>query len=257
MDQPTDHNPLGRFSGLAATYGSSRPGYPPGAIDLIVGGLPEKGRVADVGCGTGILSRPLAERGVGVIGVEPNDEMRAGAEATRCDAPTPPRYQAGQAERTGLAAESVDVVVAAQAFHWFDADAALREFHRILRPGGRVVLLWNEADTSDPFSGAFWRALTEAATDPEVVRRPFHVTGRPILTHPLFAEAREVSFPNEQQLDEAGLLARAASASFAPKEGPALEALTRRLRDLFSGHQRGGAATLRYRTTGFVARRNG
>ena len=135
-------NPTGRFSGLADAYAVHRPSYPDEVVRTVIlrAGLQRGATLVDVGCGTGIASRLFAERGLSVIGVEPNSAMRRRAEATPCPAGPPPRYRDGAAEATGLPDAMAECVVAAQAFHWFDAGTALREFHRILKPDGWVAL---------------------------------------------------------------------------------------------------------------------
>src|SRR5436853_7209266 len=124
-------NPTGRFTGLADTYARCRPTYPPAAIDLIVErcGLGPGSLLVDVGCGTGISSRLFAERGVPVLGIDPNDDMRGRGETERVSSGRPvPRYSRGRAEATELPDGCADAVLAAQAFHWFRADKALCEF---------------------------------------------------------------------------------------------------------------------------------
>src|SRR5437868_5958758 len=118
MDKPSPE-PRNRFTGLADIYAKSRPGYPQAAVDYIreTCRLPPQAVIADVGCGTGISSRLFAQLGYAVIGVEPNTEMRSQAEAgTRLENL---RYQDGSAENTDLPEASVDLVLSAQAFHWF------------------------------------------------------------------------------------------------------------------------------------------
>src|SRR5262249_16755534 len=142
----------GRFNGLADLYDRYRPDYPDAAIEFIVThcGLDARSSVVDVGCGTGISTRQLAGRGVSVVGVEPKGQMRAVAEATPSPPGVPPpSYRDGRAEGSGLPTAVADLVMAAQAFHWFRATEALSEFQRILKPGGWVVLMWNEQDRSD------------------------------------------------------------------------------------------------------------
>src|SRR5262249_53348169 len=157
------------FTELADCYARCRPGYPEAALDDLLTrcGLNAASLVVDVGCGTGISSRQMAARGVPVLGIEPNRAMLAQAlRDTPADAMPLLRYQAGQAEATGLADGAASLVLAAQAFHWFDANGALREFHRILRPSGWVALLWNERDDTDAFTaayGAVIRSHPEAA----------------------------------------------------------------------------------------------
>ena len=99
-------------------------------------------RVADVGSGTGFLSELFLSNRNRVIGVEPNVEMRSAAEAIMADSPEF-ISQDGAAEATGLVNASVDLVVAGQAFHWFDPVKTKTEFRRVLKPGGQVALIWN------------------------------------------------------------------------------------------------------------------
>lgn len=250
------HDPLGRFTGLADHYARHRPGYPDAALDWLLShaGLGPQSVLVDVGCGTGISSRLFARRGVPVIGIEPNAEMRLRAEAEPPSAGPVPVYRDGRAEATGLPAASADGVLAAQAFHWFEPDAALREFHRILRPGGWVVLLWNERDESDAFTAAYGEAL-RAASGADLLERARGEAGDVLLTSPLFHDAMRRSFPNEQVMDQEGLLGRAFSTSYAPREPDRAEAFATGLRQLFSLSQREGKVRLRYTTTVTIARR--
>src|SRR5262245_53929088 len=255
MFHGADHNPVERFCGLAEIYGRNRPGYPDAALRFILGDLISDARIADIGSGTGILTRAFALRGWDVIGIEPNAQMREEACQTPCNALRRPAYSNGSAEVTGLADSSVDLVVAGQAFHWFDADIALAEFHRVLRPGGVVALIWNHADQSDVLTRGYWQTLRELSTDPEVVREAHHFSGRILLVHCLFTAEEQAIFANLQPVDEEGLIGRACSASFAPRNGPDLEELICRLRALFARHQYAGEVVLRYETIVYRANR--
>jgi ubiquinone/menaquinone biosynthesis C-methylase UbiE len=135
----------GDFTGLAGDYAKFRPGYAPQVATAILGFL---GRdtasvdAVDVGAGTGIWSRMLAKRGLhSVVAVEPNDDMRGQGIETSRDSSV--AWRQGSAEATGLPDGSVDLVSMASSFHWADFDKACAEFHRILRPGGVFVALWN------------------------------------------------------------------------------------------------------------------
>jgi SAM-dependent methyltransferase len=257
MRDVSRYNPTGRFSGLADLYARHRPGYPDEAIDLVVSScrLGSETLLVDVGCGTGIASRTFAARGVPVLGIEPNDEMRARAEAEPGPAGgPPPRYLPGRAEATGLPDGCAAAVLAAQAFHWFDAPAALREFHRILLPGGGVALMGNERDESDPATAAYGRVLL-TGPDAAVVEAPRSRSGEPLLASPLFTEGQRVVLRHRQEMDEEGLLGRAFSVSYAPREPAAAAAFADALRAVFAAHQRQGRFVLHYETTVYLARR--
>jgi SAM-dependent methyltransferase len=252
------HDTVSRFDGLANIYDRHRPHYPDSAIDFIIreGNLGPSSRAVDIGCGTGISTRQLAGRGISVIGVEPNAEMRALAESTSVSPGFPvPEFREGRAEATGLSDGSADLVLSAQAFHWFQPADALAEFHRILAPGGLVVLMWNDQDRSDPFTAGFCEALRQHSPSPEIAARILSTAGEPLLTSPLFADRRRVEFPQEQQMDLEQFLGRAFSASYAPKIPESRDRLTEVLRSLHSRYLHDGGVTMRYRTTLYIGRR--
>jgi len=253
---PSEHHPTERFSGLAELYSQHRPAYPAAAMDFIISrcDLSDHTLLVDVGCGTGISSRLFAARGIKVVGIEPNADMRAQAESMeRSVGTTSLKYQEGRAEATGLPEACADAVVAAQAFHWFEPEATLREFHRILKPAGWAILLWNQREESDPFTHAFG-VVVRRLTNAEVFERSYG-KGDALLARPLFQDGERISFPNEQVLDEAGLLGRAFSASYAPKEGESAQHYTEELRQVFQHFQKNGRVTMRYVTSLFLARR--
>jgi len=133
-----------KFTGIAAVYAKARPDYAPVFIDWLysVAGMKTDSIVADIGSGTGIFSKALLEKGSTVYGVEPNVDMRKIAENTLCGFPNFHSVN-GTAENTTLAANSVDFISVAQAFHWFDADSFKAECGRIIKPNGKVILVWN------------------------------------------------------------------------------------------------------------------
>src|SRR5690606_36616857 len=155
LSQPND--PRTRFSGCAGDYAGWRPRYPAGLIPRLrdaIGLRPEH-IIADVGAGTGISAEPFLENGNTVYAVEPNAEMRRAAEARFARYPGFHSVD-GAAEATGLPDAGVDVILAAQAFHWFDRARAREEFRRILRTPGWLVLAWNTRRTDGtPFLRAF------------------------------------------------------------------------------------------------------
>jgi SAM-dependent methyltransferase len=148
------------FGAVAAAYAAWRPSYPPDAVDFLVGGAPAL-RVVDVGAGTGLLSERLLEAGHAVVAVDTSEGM-LGELAARL--PAVATHVAG-AEALPLPDGAVDLVVAAQAAHWFDPVAAGREFRRVLRPGGAVGLIWNTRDDSAPWAAELARLLAPDTRD--------------------------------------------------------------------------------------------
>jgi SAM-dependent methyltransferase len=251
------HNPTGRFSGLADLYARCRPDYPAQAVRHVLSrcGLWPGSLTVDVGSGTGIASRLFARQGLRVVGIEPNAEMRAQAESVPWDGPGPaPAYRAGRAESTGLPAGSAAAVLSAQAFHWFEPENALAEFHRILKPGGWAALLWNERDESDPFT-AEYGAVIRSFPGAEVMEGQRRHSGGSPLGGPFFVDCRRDVFPHEQPLTEEEMIGRALSASYAPREPEEVARVTAALRQVFARHQHGGQVRLRYETAVHTARR--
>jgi SAM-dependent methyltransferase len=244
-------DPTGRFSDRVDEYVRHRPGYPPQLVELLRRecGLGPGCVVADVGSGTGKLTELLLVTGARVYAVEPNDRMRQAAERLLGQVPGFLSVD-GRAEATSLPDTSVDLVTAAQAFHWFDQTAARAEFLRILRPLGIVVLLWNERDD----------AGSEFLRDWEGCVRRFSVdygdadhrrTASRERIAAFFGPAgfREAEFPNWQDLDLDGLRGRYRSSSYAltpghPQFGEAMEALA----EIFRRHQQHGSVRIDYRT---------
>jgi ubiquinone/menaquinone biosynthesis C-methylase UbiE len=243
------------FTGLARVYSEHRPAYPRAAIEWILHDLPRTPRIADIGCGTGISTRLLAAGGARVIGLDPNSEMLNEARSISRDAQSI-EYRAGTGESTGLHDATVDAVVCAQSFHWFDARSALREFHRVLAPGGRLALMWNIKGESEPFSAQFTRVMRAAQVDAEArgVRVPSEREADPTLGG-YFGNPRRCEFENPQVLDLQGVLGRARSASYFPRGGPLREIFERELTEAFDRHQRDGRATLLHVTEVTIADR--
>lgn len=245
--------PLEKFSGRGADYARSRPSYPDAAIDAILKRLgdPSQLTAADVGAGTGIASRLLAERGMRVIAIEPNPSMTQAA-----DSHPLLEFRRATAERTSLPDASVDLVTCFQAFHWLDAAPTLYEFHRILRPSGRVALVWNRW-TRDQFLEQY-RALIRATgaghCPAKQDARRSNAGGKPLLSSPHFARVRRRTFMNARTLNLSGLIAYAQSKSFVPREGRAHRQL---IADLEALHARWaderGRVILTYRTVVYLA----
>ena len=226
-----------RFSNRVANYVKYRPGYPPEVLELFENemDLTRDSIVADIGSGTGLSAKLFLENGNTVYGVEPNAAMRDAAEEYLKEFPTFISHD-GSAEETRLDDASIDFVIAAQAFHWFDPDKTRTELTRILRPGGYIALIWNERqlDTTE-FLRDYEKLLLKYATDYEKVRHEnidekrlgdFFQTGYSSAT-----------FPNVQVFDFSGLRGRLLSASYMPAEDhPTFPSLEKELRGLFTKH---------------------
>ncbi|HEX9122590.1 MAG TPA: class I SAM-dependent methyltransferase [Actinomycetota bacterium] len=198
------------FQAAADAYERGRPGYPPEAIAHLVDVLRIRPgtTLVDVGAGTGKLVRMLQHTGAGLIAVEPVDAMRA---ELRARSPSV-RALAGTAEAIPLENASVDAVVAAQAFHWFEGDPALREFHRILRLGGRLGLVWNVRDQS-----VDWVARITDILDPYAGDAPRHRSGRwreAFERTSFFGELHVERFPHRHAMTPDELIDRVLSTSF-------------------------------------------
>lgn len=246
--------PSERFTTRVENYARYRPGYPAEAIELLRSrcGLKRGAAVADLGSGTGILTELLLRSGARVAAVEPNAAMRAAAEAALG---TYPGFRSvdGSAEATTLAPDSIKLLVAGQAFHWFDAERAHAEALRILRPRAWAALLWNERPTEATAFLADYEALlrchaadytriTASRADPVSMRR-------------FLGESMEVAtFPNQQILDFAGLKGRLMSSSYAPEPGdPQHEPMIAGLREVFYRYQHAGRVVFPYRTLVYFA----
>lgn len=238
-----------RFSNRVDVYVKYRPSYPQEAMDHLYSiiGLERGGEIADIGAGTGIFTTLLLERGSRVIAVEPNQAMREAAASKLGNHPYV-RFVPGSAEETGLPDQSVDFIVSAQAFHWFDRAAAQAEFRRILKPGGSVALIWNsQLDHGTPFREAYSRLLQTFGTDYQTVRHK-NIASADLA---LFFQPgmKEAHFANRQTLDWDGLHGRLLSSSYIPLPGTHnYEPMMEELRNLFDRYEQNGHVHLDYET---------
>ena len=245
---PKDLNPTTRFSNRVENYVRYRPGYPPEIVDLlrVECGLTQASAIADIGSGTGKLSELFLKTGCLVFGVEPNREMREAGERSNL-----PNFTSidGTAEATTLPDRGVDFITAGQAFHWFDPAKCRAEFLRILKPGGWLVIIWNDRrNDTTPFLADYERLLAEFGTDysdachrrsdkPEVIRAFF---GK---------EPRFKNFYNTQQFDFDGIKGRLLSSSYAPEAGqPKHEEMLAELKRIFDKRQENGRVAFEYDT---------
>jgi len=248
-------NATSRFSDRVENYVRYRPGYPAEALQTLKNecGLRPSHAITDIASGTGIWTRTLLENGNPVFGVEPNDEMRAAGERLLASFPKFTSV-AGTAEATTLPDASVDFVTAAQAAHWFDRVASRREFARILKPEGWLVLLWNERVTdSTPFLRDYEQLLLTYGTDYAEVRHERTTDAVNEFFDPAPFQARV--FDLRQEFDYTGIEGRLLSSSYAPGPGhPNYAPMLRELRLIFDKHAVGGRAAFDYKTRMYFAR---
>ncbi len=155
-----------RFSSRVDDYQKYRPDYPQSLVTEIIkqSGLDDSAVIADFGSGTGIFTRRLLQAGFEVYAVEPNREMRVAAESALAAEPGFTSID-GSAEDSRLESASIDLITAAQAFHWFNTDTAKQEFRRVLKPQGQLALIWNKRKLSQPFQQAYDAILREFAPE--------------------------------------------------------------------------------------------
>lgn len=221
----TTTDPTARFSNRVADYVRFRPDYPVAVVDALAGHCAWSGpvEIADLGSGTGLSALGFLDQGHRVYGVEPNAEMRQAAEILLAGRDNFISV-AGRAEGTGLAAASVDLVIAAQAFHWFDVMATANETRRILRPNGHAAVVWNLRRTGgseflDRYEallqhfGTDYAAVSERYADPDALRTYFGGDN--------YVEYR---FDHAQYFDFEGLKGRLLSSSYTPAAGDARHA---------------------------------
>lgn len=244
-----DRDPTRRFSSRVENYVRFRPGYPEEILGLLETecGMTKSSVVADIGSGTGKLAELFLASDNRVYGVEPNSDMRAACEKLLKGFPNFTSV-AARAEETSLSSGCADFVTAGQAFHWFDRDRCRKEFARILKPGGWVVLIWNDRQTATTaFLVEYEKLLKTYATDyskvdhkqidDEVVREFF---GR--------SAAKKV-FPSFQDFDFEGLRGRLLSSSYAPEaDQRGHSEMLRDLKILFDTHQQDGRVRFIYDT---------
>ena len=237
-------DPKKRFSSRVENYIKYRPSYPSEIIYF----LKEKKIlavdtvIADIGSGTGILTKLFLDNGNQVYGVEPNKDMREAAEKNLQGYTNFSSFE-GSAESTGLEDKFIDLIIAGQAFHWFDVEEAKREFRRILKPNGNVALIWNKrGKAGSGFDSSYEKFTLKYGTDYKEVRKNEGNVDR-------FYTYEKETFDNFQELDFTSFKGRILSASYIPlPDNPIFPKMIVELEDLFSKHQRNGIIRIEYDT---------
>lgn len=241
------------FARAALAYERARPTYPAQCVDLVREQLGVTGSAAvflDLAAGTGKFTELLVRRGLSVVAVEPVAEMRMllASHLPSVD------VRDGSAEAIPVPDRSVDVVTVAQAFHWFDANRAIREIARVLRPGGGVALIWNRRLLDDPVQAAI-----EAIVQPHRGSTPSHRTSAWPAAFAAFASFTPFTsceLPHEQSVDVEAVVDRVLSTSFiAALAHDSQRHIATEVRDAMARLDTGDRIALRYATEIHTARR--
>jgi len=247
-----------RFSNRVEDYIKYRPHYPDAVYTYLYENnfLTPQSVIADVGCGTGISSELLLKHGHKVLGIEPNKNMldAAAIYLNKYDGFIP---KTGNAENTGLPDASIDLVICAQAFHWFDREKAKIEFKRILKPGGKVLLIWNDRRTnSTDFLKVYEDFLQMFGIDYKNVDHK-NVQNKKTFENFYGGEFTEMSFENSQALDLNGLKGRVLSSSYMPNEShPDFEFMVYCLKKIFQRYQVNEKVNIDYDTKLYIGHLN-
>jgi SAM-dependent methyltransferase len=248
-------NTVERFSNRVANYVKYRPGYPREVLELTRKemGISEGAVIADIGSGTGLSAKLFLENGHIVYGVEPNAAMRAAAEEYLSEFSNFKSID-GTAEATTLPDSAVDLIIAAQAFHWFEPAGTRKEFKRIVKDGGYVALIWNERQLdATPFLIDYEKLLLKYGKDYEKVRHE-NIT-EDVLEAFFHAPFHRATFHNEQVFGLEGLKGRLLSSSYMPAEtDDAYGPMVRELKLLFAKHAENAKIKVFYETNVFYCR---
>ena len=243
------------FSAKVADYVASRPDYPAALFEALAAhaGLGSGAVVADVGAGTGLLTQGLLQRGAHVIAIEPNPAMRAASDHLLAGHSA---YQSaeGSAEAMPLANASVDLITAAQAFHWFDVVPARAECLRVLKSTGQVALIWNDRRHGDALHDALDAVFAEFGG----ARRAALLAHEDRRDAPSFFSvhrAREFAWPHEHRLDAPALASLVFSRSYIPaRDSAAGRDAKRAVSALFDRFAERGSVAVRYTTVAMIGR---
>lgn len=252
--QNVSPDPIKRFSNRVSNYLKYRPHYPKEIISYLIskGIVKRDSTIADMGSGTGILTEIFLKNGNPVYGIEPNNEMRKAGEKYL------KKYSnfisiKGTAEKSKLRKNSIDIITAGQAFHWFEFKKAKSEFKRILKPGGCVILIWNTKKNSTPFLKSYNNLLLKYGTDYELVRQ--ETVGDEILSVFFDKGYKSLSFYNEQIMDYKSLKGRLLSSSYIPlRNDKKFREMILELKAAFDKNQKKGKVIFKYGTRVYIGK---
>jgi ubiquinone/menaquinone biosynthesis C-methylase UbiE len=250
MENSSFDDPLKKFTDRVDDYAKNRPTYPTSILTYF---LEQKiiacnTIVADIGSGTGHFTKLLVKIADRIYGVEPNQAMRQKAVDLLTPYPNSIILN-GSAEQTGLDYQSIDIITIAQAFHWFDIQGIQKEFARILKPQGWIIILWNERNKEDdPFGIAYDQLLLREC--PKYLNSPHRSLNREKIRE--FFQTDSINykmFHHEQILSLEGFLGRSFSSSYTPKkQNPKYPAFVAKLENLFWNYAKNNKVTFNYTT---------
>ncbi len=241
-------DPKQRFSNRVADYIKYRPRYPKEVIDILRKemNLSRDHTVADIGAGTGFLTELFLDHGHLTYAVEPNEAMRqACSDLYGSDARL--KIMDGSAEVTQLADHTIDLIVAGTAFHWFDPVETKKEFMRILKPDGHILLIWNIRKDDAPFTAGYEEILRRRIPEYRASQhRKFDIDVITDFLHP--RQMRQQVLTNSQYFDWEGFKGRALSSSFMPQQGLLHDEVLSEMHDLYHRYQQNGQVSFQYDT---------
>lgn len=244
--------PTSRFSNRVENYVKYRPPYPEEIISFLEStiGLRKEQRIVDIGSGTGIFSELFLKKGYSVTGIEPNDAMRKAAE-TKLSLYPAFDSRNRQAEKTGLRSGTVDLITVAQAFHWMEPAQTKKEFLRILRPGGHILLAWNLRLQHTAFLKGYEELKQKFGRDYQKIKENLN---EPVIEQFFAPKIMTVhSFPNIQLLDFESLKGQLLSSSYIPLPGqPSYENMISELAELFVANNEDGYISMEYETKIYI-----
>ena len=242
-----------RFSNRVDNYVKYRPSYPTEIISFLENKIQFKFIVADIGSGTGILSQMFLDNGNTVFGIEPNEPMRNKAEELLKNYSSFKSID-GTAEQTKLQNESVDLITAAQAFHWFDAEKTKAEFKRISKPHSYCCLIWNERLVASTFEKSYEQLLLDYGTDYTSVNHK-NIDEKKIAAFFSPHQFIQQMFSNKQVFDFEGLKGRLLSSSYTPDENhPKHKPMIESLKNIFNSFNQNNTVQFDYETKVYLSK---
>ena len=236
-----------RFTKVVNEYEKYRPGYPAEAVGYLTdNGIVKDSIIAEAGSGTGIFTELIIDKCKHIYAIEPNDEMRSIADLKLKNKKNYSSVDA-VAENTTLKTSSIDFIIAAQSFHWFDIEVTMNEFKRILKENGKLILIWNRRIDDKLFMRQYEEIIKKYSRDYNKVNH--RLISDEIIEGLFKSNYKKKSFANYQEFDLQGLVGRMSSSSYSlKKEDDGYDVLIEELKELFIKHEKDGKIRFDYNT---------